>query len=79
MVATISEQPFTVANIPAAPDLTLTPRCFPSECHLRRAITRPMSCNPTNELSLEDWRDWVMHVSDNQSDEIFVLVLGKLN
>jgi hypothetical protein len=38
-----------------------------------------MSCNPTNELSLEDWRDWVMHVSDNQSDEIFVLVLGKLN
>lgn len=37
----------------------------------------------TNELSLEDWRDWVMHVSDDQSDEIFVapfaFVLGKPN
>ena len=31
--------------------------------------------------SLEDWRDWAMHVSDETGDEIFVLsfasVLGK--
>jgi hypothetical protein len=31
--------------------------------------------------SLEDWRDWVLHVSDEVGDEIFVLpfafVLGK--
>jgi hypothetical protein len=27
----------------------------------------------TNELSLEDWRDWVMHVSDDQGDELFVV------
>jgi hypothetical protein len=31
--------------------------------------------------SLEDWRDWVLHVSDETGDEIFVLpfafVLGK--
>jgi hypothetical protein len=37
----------------------------------------------TNELSLEDWRDWVMHVSDDQGDELFVVpfafVLGKPN
>jgi len=35
----------------------------------------------TNERSLEDWRDWVMHVSDDQGDELFVVpfafVLGK--
>ena len=35
----------------------------------------------TNERSLEDWRDWVLHVSDDQGDEIFVVpftfVLGK--
>ncbi|MDH2386341.1 hypothetical protein [Bradyrhizobium sp. CER78] len=35
----------------------------------------------TNERSLEDWRDWVVHVSDDQGDELFVmpfsLVLGK--
>ena len=35
----------------------------------------------TNELSLEDWRDWVMHVNDDQGDELFVVpftfVLGK--
>lgn len=35
----------------------------------------------TNECSLEDWRDWVVHVSDDQGDELFVvpftLVLGK--
>ena len=34
-----------------------------------------------NERSLEDWRDWVMHVSDDQGDELFVVpfafVLGK--
>ncbi|NEV01195.1 DUF6894 family protein [Bradyrhizobium uaiense] len=35
----------------------------------------------TNESSLEDWRDWVVHVSDDQGDELFVvpftLILGK--
>jgi hypothetical protein len=37
----------------------------------------------TNELSLEDWRYWVMHVSDDQNDELFVVpfafVSGKPN
>ena len=37
----------------------------------------------TDELSLEDWRDSVMHVSDDQGDELFVgpfaFVLGKPN
>jgi hypothetical protein len=35
----------------------------------------------TNERSLEDWRDWVLHVSDDQGDELFAVpltfVLGK--
>ena len=35
------------------------------------------------EPSLEDWRDWVLHVSDEVGEEIFVLpfasVLGKPN
>ena len=35
----------------------------------------------SNERSLEDWRDWVLHVSDDQGDELFVVpfafVLGK--
>ena len=35
----------------------------------------------TNERTLEDWRDWVLHVSDGQGDELFVVpftfVLGK--
>ncbi|WGD49330.1 hypothetical protein QA641_27270 [Bradyrhizobium sp. CB1650] len=35
----------------------------------------------TNERSLEDWRDWIMHVNDDQGDELFVVpftfVLGK--
>jgi hypothetical protein len=35
----------------------------------------------TNERNLEDWRDWVLHVSDDQGDELFVVpftfVLGK--
>jgi hypothetical protein len=35
----------------------------------------------TNELSLEDWRDCVLHVSDDQGDELFVVpftfVLGR--
>jgi hypothetical protein len=35
----------------------------------------------TNQRSLEDWREWVLHVSDDQGDELFVvpftLVLGK--
>jgi hypothetical protein len=37
----------------------------------------------TNERSLEDWRDWVLHVSDDQGDELFVVpfifILGKPN
>ncbi|MGY3578822.1 DUF6894 family protein [Bradyrhizobium sp. USDA 4504] len=35
----------------------------------------------TNESSREDWRDWVVHVSDDQGDELFVvpftLIIGK--
>jgi hypothetical protein len=35
----------------------------------------------TSERSLEDWRDWVLHVSDDRGDELFVVpftfVLGK--
>ena len=35
----------------------------------------------TNERSLEDWRDWILHVSDDQGDELFVVpftfVLGR--
>jgi hypothetical protein len=37
----------------------------------------------TKTRSLEDWRDWVLHVSDDQGDELFVVpfafVLGKPN
>ncbi|MDH2386431.1 hypothetical protein [Bradyrhizobium sp. CER78] len=37
----------------------------------------------TNERSLEDWRDWILHVNDDQGDELFVVpfafVLGKPN
>ena len=37
----------------------------------------------TKERSLEDWRDWILHVSDDQGDELFVVpftfVLGKPN
>jgi len=35
----------------------------------------------TNERSLEDWRDWVLRVIDDEGDELFVVpfafVLGK--
>ena len=35
----------------------------------------------TSERSLEDWRDWVLHVSDDQGDQLFVVpfafVLGE--
>jgi hypothetical protein len=35
----------------------------------------------TNEHSLEDWRDWVLHVNDDQGDELFIVpfafMLGK--
>ena len=35
------------------------------------------------ERGAEDWRDWVVHVSDDSDDELFVLpfafVLGKAN
>ena len=37
----------------------------------------------TNKRSLENWRDWVLHVSDDQGDELFVVpfafVLGNPN
>jgi uncharacterized protein DUF6894 len=37
----------------------------------------------TKERSLEDWRDWVLHVSDQLGDELFdvpfAFVLGKPN
>lgn len=37
----------------------------------------------TSERSLEDWSDWVLHVSDDQGDELFVVpftfVLGEPN
>ena len=37
----------------------------------------------TKTSSLEDWRDWVLYVSDDQGDELFVVpfafVLGKPN
>ena len=36
-----------------------------------------------SERSFEDWRDWVLHVSDDQGDELFVVpftfVLGEPN
>jgi hypothetical protein len=35
----------------------------------------------TNKRSLEDWRDWVLHVIDDEGDELFVVpftfVLGR--
>jgi hypothetical protein len=35
----------------------------------------------TSERRLEDWHDWVMHVSDDRGDELFVVpfifVLGE--
>jgi hypothetical protein len=34
----------------------------------------------TDERILEDWHDWIMHVNDDQGDELFVVpffVLGK--
>ena len=37
----------------------------------------------TSDRSLEDWRDWVLHVSDDHGDELFVVpftfVLGEPN
>lgn len=37
----------------------------------------------TRERSLDDWRDWVLHVSDERGDELFIVpfvfVLGKAN
>ena len=37
----------------------------------------------TSERNLEDWRDWVLHVNDDQGDELFVvpfaLAIGKPN
>jgi hypothetical protein len=41
----------------------------------------PVVQSLTNERTLEDWRDWVLHVSDDQGDELFIVpftfVLGK--
>ena len=35
----------------------------------------------TKARTLQDWRDWVLHVSDDQGDELFIVpftfVLGK--
>jgi len=46
----------------------------------RDHATRVVQCF-TNERSAEDWRDWALHVSDDQGDELFIvpfaLVLGK--
>jgi hypothetical protein len=37
----------------------------------------------TCERSLDDWRDWVLHVSDERGDELFIVpfvfALGKPN
>ncbi|OSJ09325.1 hypothetical protein BST63_35825 [Bradyrhizobium canariense] len=48
----------------------------------RDHATRVVQCL-TRERSLEDWRDWVLHVSDDSGDELFVVpftsVLGKPN
>lgn len=37
----------------------------------------------TNSRSAEDWRDWVLHVSDDLGDELFIVpfafVIGKMN
>jgi Domain of unknown function (DUF6894) len=37
----------------------------------------------TSERTLEDWREWVLHVSDDQGDELFIVpftfVLGEPN
>jgi hypothetical protein len=27
----------------------------------------------TNERSVKDWRDWVLHVSDDRGDELFIV------
>ena len=27
----------------------------------------------TNECRLKDWHDWVLHVSDDQGDDLFIL------
>jgi hypothetical protein len=35
----------------------------------------PVVQSLTNELSLEDWPDWIMHVSHDQGDEPFVVPL----
>jgi len=54
----------------------LDPRLAEARDHAARLVQ-----SFTSELSLEDWRDWVMHVNDDQGDELFVVpftfVLGK--
>ena len=46
----------------------------------RNSATRVVE-SLTCERSLDDWRDWVLHVSDDLGDELFVVpftfVLGK--
>jgi hypothetical protein len=50
----------------------LTDACEHADCIVRSLIMTP---------STEDWRGWVLHASDDQGDEIFVVpfasVLGK--
>ena len=52
----------------------LTEACEHADVVVRSLIMAP---------SLEDWRDWVLHVSDDAGDEIFNVpftsVLGKLH
>lgn len=51
---------------------SLTEACEEATCMMRSLVTT---------ISLEDWRDWAVHVSDEAGDEIVILsfasVLGK--
>ena len=51
---------------------SLSEACEAATCMMRSLVAT---------VSLEDWRDWVVHVSDDFDEEIFVLpfafVLGK--
>lgn len=42
----------------------LTEACDAATCAVRSMVST---------ISLEDWRDWTMHVSDEAGEEIFVL------
>jgi hypothetical protein len=51
---------------------SLTEACEAATCMMRSLVAT---------TSLEDWRDWAMHVSDESGDEIVILsfasILGK--